>query len=496
MKRILLSVCLVLLTVTAAQAAEITPIRSVVDLATGESRTVTLTDGTTLTVELRALDTTTDPFRGAVRSVRVTLAVNGVEGVIEACNYNLPVRVGPAQVDCPIARPYYETTSNDTWALTDSADARIRLWPAGSPWIRPGTFAYPVRQRWFANPTQMCNEPVYVDGGEIPGNRSVYYHNGLDAGGAEGMVDVLSATDALVVQVGEQVLEGHDPETSPTAPRYDVIYTVDDRGWYYRYSHLKSFETNVRVGERVKMGRKLGELGKEGGSGGWSHFHFCAYAMQPSGKWGTEEAYPYYWQSYVAEYTPAVIAVARPHIVASAGEPVTLDASRSKSTKNERLSYRWMLSDGSESNGVAATITYDTPVVYSEAVLVRDGSGGYAYDIATVNVFDPDDPEVIPPTIHVAYSPTFGIRAGDPVTFKVRVFRSPRGGETWNFGDNSPPVVTTSKPAGANVSVHDPGGYAVVVHRFAKPGDYLVRAEHIHPETGLKAVGMVWVPVE
>ena len=40
--------------------------------------------------------------------------------------------------------------------------------PCGAPWIQPGTFVYPLRQRWFASATQMANEPVFVDGGEEP----------------------------------------------------------------------------------------------------------------------------------------------------------------------------------------------------------------------------------------------------------------------------------------------------------------------------------------
>ncbi len=44
----------------------------------------------------------------------------------------------------------------------------------------------------------MANVPVFVDGGEVPGSKNIYYHYGLDFGGAEGLVDVISATDGLV----------------------------------------------------------------------------------------------------------------------------------------------------------------------------------------------------------------------------------------------------------------------------------------------------------
>jgi len=61
-------------------------------------------------------------------------------------------------------------------------DARLRLWPTGAPWAAAGTFAYPVKQRWFAGPTQMGNEPSFVDGGErrargrLIGNRPARLH--------------------------------------------------------------------------------------------------------------------------------------------------------------------------------------------------------------------------------------------------------------------------------------------------------------------------------
>ena len=68
-----------------------------------------------------------------------------------------------------------------------------------TPWVARGTFRYPVKQKWFATYTQMANEPTYVDGGERPDVRKIYYHSGLDIGGREGDVEVVAATDGLVV---------------------------------------------------------------------------------------------------------------------------------------------------------------------------------------------------------------------------------------------------------------------------------------------------------
>lgn len=488
-----LALCIVQMVLIGSMADgddSIAPIRRVVDLKTGETVMVELDNGDKATVKLIAVDEKRDRFRDAVREAAVTVEVNGVKGTILSGNYNLPKEIGGVQIDCPITRGYYSNTTEDSWGLTEGADARIRLWPTGSPWIKPGTFVYPAKQLWFASYTQMANEPVYVDGGEVPANKRIYYHDGLDIGGAEGMVDIVSATDGLVVSKAGEVLEGYEQDKTPVSPRYDVIYIRDDRGWYYRYSHFKSFETNVILGERVSMGQKLGELGKEGGSGGWSHFHFGVIALQPSGKWGAEEGYTFYWQSYRDEYKPALIAVARPHCVAALGDPVRLDASKSMSFNGSRLSFEWIFGPTDKQSGAVVERTYSTPGVYAETVKVTDDRGNCDYDFAVVNVIDPKTPGAIPPTIHPAYTPTSGIMAGDPVTFKVRVFRSAQGGETWDFGDGSPSVRTVSHPG----DQHLPDGYAEIVHRFRQPGYYIVTVEHT-AENGLKAVGRLDVRV-
>ena len=140
-------------------------------------------------------------------------------------------------------------------------DARIRLWPAGVPWIDPATFQLPARQRWFASSTQMANEPAYVDGGEKPSVRKIYYHYGLDIGGAEGLVEVVAATDGVVVADGKVRLPGH--EEAPVELRYDVVYVLDDQGWYYRYSHLKTIDPAIKPGAAVRKGQTLGVLGIE-----------------------------------------------------------------------------------------------------------------------------------------------------------------------------------------------------------------------------------------
>lgn len=55
-------------------------------------------------------------------------------------------------------------------------------------------------------------------------------------------------------------------------------------------------------------------------------------------------------------------------------------------------------------------------------VKVVDAAGNVSYDFATILVIDRKLVDQYSPTIHASYWPTFDVRPGDPVTFKVRSF--------------------------------------------------------------------------
>ena len=460
------------------------PLLRVVDLDVGEAETVILSDGSPVTVKLLALAEQRDDLRQAVRAGRVTVEINGEWVELVSATYNLPVTAGDVQIDCSITKGYNDNGRPESWGL--DKDARLRLWPAGSPWVRPGTFGYPVKQHWFASDTQMANEPVHVDGVERPSHKqNIYYHNGLDIGGAEGMVDVVAATDGLVVSSGLNVLDSLADQDTPVRPRYDVVYMRDARGWYYRYSHLKQIAASVVPGRVIRLGDPIGTLGKEGGSGGWSHLHFGIKSRQPSGKWGTQEGYAFLWESYLRQYRPSAIAVARPHQLIWSGDTVTLDASKSWSESGKIVKYEWLFTDGTTASGERVARKYHRAGRYSEVLKITDAEGNTDYEFAVVQVIDQKHPELRPPGIHAAYAPTFGLRVGDEVTFKVRTFGTTDGEETWDFGDGSPNVTVRSD---GNVTKLAADGYAVTKHRFERAGDFVVRVERTdrngHPAIG------------
>lgn len=303
------------------------------------------------------------------------------------------------------------------------------------------------------------------------------------------MVEIVAAAAGRVISAGKEVLPGSS--NSPVQARYDVVYLLDERGWYHRYSHLQSIDPAARPGAEIALGQKIGVLGKEGGSGGWSHLHYDITSRQPSGLWGIQEGYAFLWEAYQREYGPKIRAVARPHQFVFTGEKVTLDGSKSWSSSGRIARYDWSFTDGTSATGPRAEKSYAEPGEYSEILKVTGPGGEVDYDFAMVLAIDNSAQERLPPTIHAAFSPTLQIHPGDPVTFKVRTFRTTAGSETWDFGDGSEKVTVKSD---GNVNALAKDGYAVTVHRFPRPGHYLVRVDRAN-ERGDRAVGRLHVVV-
>jgi murein DD-endopeptidase MepM/ murein hydrolase activator NlpD len=377
----------------------------------------------------------------------------------------------------------------DSWGL--DKEVRLRLWPKGSPWMEPGSFGYPLKQRWFGNVTQAGNEPSYVMGEDAPTSGTIYYHAGNDIGGAEGLDEVVAAADGLIISTGGKTLPEYPNLPFYQQSSYATVYVLDAHGWIYRYTHLKSIDPSLRLGGRVKIGDAVGRLGREEGAGYYAHLHFDIKSRKPSGKWGVEDAYAFLWEAYLRQYQPPVIAVARPHLVTWVGDSVTLDGSRSWSASSKIPLYKWTFGDGTTAIGSRVKRTYDKPGRYSEILEATDDRGHVAYDFAVVDVIERGRTNKPSPAMHAAYFPSLNIRPGDPVTFVVRTAATTPTGETWDFGDGSPPVKVQSD---ASIGSHG-AGYATRVHSFAKPGQYLVRAEHI-TEAGAVITMRLHVSVE
>ena len=456
----------ILIMATAAGVGAADPLPAIIDLNIDESGSIALSDGSTATVRLLAVETHRDPVMDGIDAATATLELNGERVAIACGNYSFPVTAGGAQADCPAIGAYVENAQENYWEIDKAA--RFRLWPADSLFVQPGTFGYPLRQRWFASQTWIGNQPVSRN----PAGK-IYYHAGADLGGAEGLDEVIAATDGQLVQLGEATL---DPALHPPVkPRADVLYILDGRGWYYRYSHLKSIDPALRLGERVRQGQRLGHLGKEGASGGWSHLHFEIKSLMPSGRWGTQDAYVYLMQAYREAHDPPLLAVAQPRRLVRPGDPVTLDGSRSWIARGP-ATYAWTLSDGSRADGARVIRRYDRPGIYSEILTVTDARGNTDTDFALVRVAD--NPSDLRFGIHAAYWPSLGIAPGDPVVFMSRGRGAPPRPPNKKLGAPPPPG---SIPTHKAPQEHPAKGYGTTTHHFARPGEYIVTVTRNDP---------------
>jgi murein DD-endopeptidase MepM/ murein hydrolase activator NlpD len=486
-KLVIITLVMLAICISCTHITEEKPLRVITELNTGESQDVLLSNGESVSVKLISVQEFRDSLRNAVRSANIKVVVDGEEVNLNTGNYNLPIITGKVQIDCPAILSCLTEDMKDTSRI--AKEVTLRLWPKDSPYIKPGTFVYPIKQRWFASMTQSGNEPTWVDWGETPGYQKIYYHYGHDIGGAEGMDEIVSATGGVVIAANMDTLTGYTD--FPGDVRKDVVYVVDHMGWYYRYSHLDSVDPDIKPGVKIKPGQKIGFIGKQGHSGGWVHLHFEISIKYGKG-WKTEDAYPYCWEAYVNEYNPAILAVARPHHLAWNNQEVTLDGSKSKSLVGNIVSYDWIFTDGTTASGAIQKRSYPVPGEYSEILKVTDSKGNIDYDFAVVQVYDRVNPDYRIPVLQPAYYPTLNIKKGDPVTFLVRTFNTDFGNEVWDFGDGSPMVSVKSD----TVDINNPhlGKFAEVTHAFSSQGYFIVKVERAD-EKGIKAIGYLDVIV-
>ncbi len=474
----------------------------VYDLSIGECVKVNLPGGHSYKVTLLEVNEPRCKARGVIRSPYITIDVDGEKIKLPVAEYNMPKIVDQMRIACSVTRGIAEAVKKykDVYAL--EKDARIRCWPLYGHLFGPTPIVYPVRQKWFASMTQMPNERCYVDACELPlvkPDSYIYYHYGMDIGGHDRAVPIVAARSGYVVVRGEQKIVEYD-ETIAGAPQYDRVVVRDEAGWYYTYSHLDMIDPTIKLGGYVKAGDPIGVLGKEGTSGGWAHLHFSMVSMQPSGRYGQVDGYPFLVEAYFHERPGSLLACARPHLVGVVGEPLTFDGSRSLCDGSEIVSYQWRFHDGNVVDDVKAVKIYSKEGMYSEMLTVKDGRGQTSVDFCVVQILPVDaDPSRTPPTMQLTYYPTDNLSPGQPIAFKVRTFFGGEkfevnraGEEEWDFGDGTKAVTCSGAPPRGTLCTET--DFAERWHAYRKPGRYIVTVRRIG-KNGLTAIAQVSVEV-
>ena len=474
-----------------AQDKPVIPSRVVVELNIGQTTDLSLANGEMVKLTLLGIEETRDDVRNIIHEVKLRVKVDGEEVELVCGNYNLPVAVGKVKIDCQVAKIYLSNSMRDHWKITK--DARFRLWPIDSPYLKEGTFGYPIKQRWMASFTHSGNEPSLTGWGVRFDWEKIYYHEGHDIGGADGLDEIVSATDGRVVSIRNQTLDGF--EDMPIGGREDRLIIVDERNWLYLYSHLDSTIPSIRPGDNIKKGQPLGLIGKKGGSGGIVHLHFGIFCKdEKTDEWVVEDAYPYLWEAYKNEYEPELEAIARPLQILLAGQTARLDGSKSMGIDYPIVSYEWYFGDGSKAVGAVHSKQYERAGAYSEVLKVTDSKGNIDYDFATVFVYDREHPEETKiGFIHLAFHPTLDLKAGDDITFLARTFHSEAVKTIWDFGDGTAFVETTT--SGITKKNHSSGAYEKIIHAYSKPGNYVVTVNSAG-ESGLNSVSHLHVHID
>ena len=312
-------------------------------------------------------------------------------------------RSGGVQVDCPITGGYRDEQRRRPLGAGQGRPAPalaggLALDRAGdASSTRPASAGSPRARRW---PTSRSTSTA----ARSPSVKKIYYHNGLDIGGAEGLVEVVAATDGLVVSAGTD-RAGRATRTPPSSPRYDVVYLLDDRGWYYRYSHLQTIDPAIKPGatvqdgpedRRARQGRRqrrlvapplrdhepaaVGQVGDAGGLrlplGGRTSASRSPSSSPSPGRTT--------WPG------PASTVVARRLEVV---EPVGPDRALRVDLRRRH--------DRDRARGSSGPTTARGRTARSSRSPTAPGR--VDYDFAVVQVLDRANPEPLPPTIHAAY---------------------------------------------------------------------------------------------
>lgn len=100
------------------------------------------------------------------------------------------------------------------------------------------------------------------------------HHTGLDIM-APGGRPTLAAADGTVERLWQSAAGGNT-----------IYLRSADRRWIYYYAHLAAYAADLREGQTVRAGQRIGFVGDTGNAGpGNTHLHFGVSRMRPQERW-------------------------------------------------------------------------------------------------------------------------------------------------------------------------------------------------------------------
>ena len=419
--------------------------QEIVCLNVGEEYQFKLKDGSKKTIRLVSVKEHRDSVVKLIRWANIEIEMDGKHLRLMCAPYTMPTEFRGVRIQADTTTAWHPLPKR----------VQFSIWDAGDPIVNIERFGFPLCDyALFSHGMQAYNEVVHLgwkDG--CPGGVAFYHDYGIDFAGYEGRQQIMSCTDGTVINLS------HDR-------KHKFIVIQDDDGFIWDYCHFDSIAPGVKKGVQIKQGQTVGVLGKTGPSGNFAHLHVGTYLSKSDLDANRSNRrlnlYPWMVTAYSKQCLRTLYAVARPHLTASTGEKVVLDASRSLSFGPGIVSYQWILPDGKTVNAIKAETTFDKPGVYISTLWIKDERGREDVDFYKVKVFTASSPEGSVPTIFMTHIPARDIVVDQPVLFRL-----------WLQGVESRPIEVDF---GDGTVVRNYVSYSEVQHKFTSPGIHIVTA--------------------
>ncbi len=340
--------------------------------------------------------------RRAIVAATVDLTVDGEPHTVHLRAYQPPQVCGPLRISLEATRTWAETGQDPIENMQHAV--RLSACPVGEPW-GPRQLRFPlVDYRWHANSYQNTWMSL------VPQGNDIYYHKGEDWGCIPDRHPVIASLGGTVVR---SPLPDGDGRSNTLTIEHPVGLRIN-----YTHMNLDQIDPGLTVGARVTVGQILGKAGAT-----WAgkpkqsnpHLHYkytCAYA----GGWTELNTFPYAMAAYLRDTDDPAVALAGGYLFGLAGEPVTLDATRSVTRAGRSIAAaRWLHADGTVQHEATVRHTWARPGTHTVVLELLLDNGQRVCDPVTVRIYDGEGGRQPGFSAWVSHHPMRGVTAGETV---------------------------------------------------------------------------------